>query len=332
MKRVITLLVVCTLLFCGCANTAGQISNEKVPVDTVEVSVAAPNAPKNEEQMLADLAAHPYFEKSMGLDSLKVIKRQTRQEDLTDVVYVTVKSHDEKVEAVKSYVLTYNLYNEGWILDNVSSYSEGENSVKPLAGPDDSAIDMLFQRYNVTHDNIYYDPPYSEWTIVERNVDLDGRTASFVVDAVREVPLCVRRERMTVDFCFWDDIFWCEASTIPGSDVVYTLDRSILIRDYYAEDDFLGVDPDKYTLSITDVDEENRTITLYASIVSGYNGYIQEWEGTFDYTVTNEGEWNDMLLCELDGIWSVKIYPYSIYLSAPGAAGACMFDAKNGVN
>ena len=114
MKRVITLLVVCTLLFCGCANTAGQISNEKVPADTVEVSVAAPNAPKNEEQMLADLEAHPYFEKSMGLDSLKVIKRQTRQEDFTDVVYVTVKSHDEKAEAVKSYCKDMNI--------SVSSY------------------------------------------------------------------------------------------------------------------------------------------------------------------------------------------------------------------
>lgn len=333
MKKVIMLLFICTLILCGCANPSGKISNEEPATDTVEISTADPNAPKNEEQMLEDIKAHPYFERSIGFDSLRVIKRQTRQEEFTDVVYVTVKRHDENVETVNSYVLTYNLYNEGWILDNISPYSEGENSAKPLSGPDDSAVDMLFQRYNAEHDDIYYDPPYSEWSIVDRNVDLDGRTAYFVVDAVREVPLCVRRDRITVVFCFWDDAFWREATTIPGGDVVYTLDRSALIRDYYAEANGLGVDPDKYTLSITDFDEENQTITLYASRVSGYGGDIQEWEGTFDYTVSNEGEWNDALTCKLDGLWNLTIYPYSIWISvAVGSAGACMYDAERGVN
>lgn len=326
MKRVIIFLFVCIILLCGCSNTSENDLDTKGSVDiteTIEESVSNPNAPKSEEQMLTDLEDRSFFEESMILDSLTVIKRQTKQEDRTDVVYVTVKSHNEKVETARSFVLTYNLYNEGWILDDISSYWEGENTAKPLAGPDDSMLDALFLRYNAIHDDIYRDPPYSEWTIAERSVDLEGRTAYFVVDAKRELPLCVRRERMTVEFCFYDDIFWCEASTIPSNDVVYTLDRSRLIGDYYAERSYLYTH--EYTLSITDVDEENQTITLYATDLDGRDGDIQEWKGTFNYTVI--GEWNRCLECELDKNWDLKIYSDSIFLG-----DVRMFDARDGVN
>lgn len=98
---------------------------------------------KSEDQMIEDLYNNPnfYSQQKVTIENLSIIKRQTDKHEKKDIVFVTLKVGNDAVEGKISYILNYNLYDEGWILDDVSIYPEGEWEFKPLKSVEQSIAD-----------------------------------------------------------------------------------------------------------------------------------------------------------------------------------------------
>ena len=98
-------------------------------------------APADGNAMTADVAER--LTRSGGeadVQSLEVIKRQTDKRAKTDLVYVQVDYATPTAERSEKYKLTYGLYNEGWILDEMEPYEPETWAIKPLAGPDEETV------------------------------------------------------------------------------------------------------------------------------------------------------------------------------------------------
>lgn len=73
------------------------------------------STPKNEKGIIEDLKASDQFISSTAeITSCEIIKRKTDTENNTDEVYVTVEGGNNEFSFTLSYILNYELYNEGW--------------------------------------------------------------------------------------------------------------------------------------------------------------------------------------------------------------------------
>lgn len=70
----------------------------------------------------------------VNTDSVDIIKRQTTVENKEDLVFVTVKGNNEYYEIIRNYKMRYLLYNDGWIMEEMTEYSDAKhkNITTPL--------------------------------------------------------------------------------------------------------------------------------------------------------------------------------------------------------
>ena len=72
----------------------------------------------------------------MKITDLEVVKRQTTEEQKSDVVWVEVNTSSEAAEGEMYYVMRYELYNDGWQLENITEDRPGEWQFTPLKNVD----------------------------------------------------------------------------------------------------------------------------------------------------------------------------------------------------
>lgn len=97
-------------------------------------------------QIMSDIEnSYEFLQYDVEISDVTIIKRQTNVENKTDSVYVSVYGKNDYYEVVKNYQLTYELYNEGWILENIWSYYDASypERIDTLRGPSDWARDDL---------------------------------------------------------------------------------------------------------------------------------------------------------------------------------------------
>lgn len=104
---------------------------------------------KSEKELVADLQEDPFFlcNQDITITDHNIIKRQTDVQGKSDIVYINVKAENEYISWNRSYVMTYGLYNEGWILDDVAAYDESNWKVQPLQGVDDEIVQEYMDLY-----------------------------------------------------------------------------------------------------------------------------------------------------------------------------------------
>lgn len=113
------------LLLSACGGPESRIANtEKLKEDLSEQSLF-----KNYVDML-----------DISISDLEVIKRQTTVEDKTDQAWVHVDVSGPRVEGDMYYLMTYELYNDGWLLETTEVLDEREWMLVPLCGVDDEDI------------------------------------------------------------------------------------------------------------------------------------------------------------------------------------------------
>lgn len=80
---------------------------------------------KSEKEIVQDLQINSFFQDGMDVEitQYNVIKRQTDVDNKSDVVYINVDAENKDFRWNRSYVMTYGLYNEGWILDDITEYN-----------------------------------------------------------------------------------------------------------------------------------------------------------------------------------------------------------------
>jgi|GEM_PF-2947014 len=86
------------------------------------------------EQITKDIKNHSgFFDiQDVKIDNINIIKRQTDEKETTDFVYVTVFGHCDDIKYELGYYLIYNLYSNGWILDNIERDQEGVWSISTV--------------------------------------------------------------------------------------------------------------------------------------------------------------------------------------------------------
>lgn len=73
---------------------------------------------KDEKGLIADLSTRDGLVDGGTITDLEIIKRLTDEEDRIDTVYVSATLEHENYTAIRSFVMEYVLYNDGWILEN----------------------------------------------------------------------------------------------------------------------------------------------------------------------------------------------------------------------
>lgn len=239
-----TLLALCALLLCSCGR-GGVKSEKEIMADMQEKGVMDVVA-------ISDV---PIEE----ISSLKILKRQTNKERKNDFVYVTVEADTETAHFICSMKLTYNYYDDqGWVLDEYEPYAEGENSTKPLKGPDNSVVDDFFTAINERFIE-WDDCRYASWSVESMDTDLENKMSLITVSASRETNLIKTAEtfifRAEFDplICTW---------RIPGSTIneyLNTFDYELKVEPgFYTAEGFLTT----FTVLIKEIDLDNNTIAL----------------------------------------------------------------------
>lgn len=105
---------------------------------------------KEEADLTVELTEHKDFidVENAEVSNMEIIKRQTDKDAKEDIVFVQVAGENEEVAFEKSYRLKYGLYDQGWILDQVTEYSEGVNEVTPKKPAAQSKVDADVQAFS----------------------------------------------------------------------------------------------------------------------------------------------------------------------------------------
>jgi len=104
---------------------------------------------KSERDIIVDLQNESSFQRGMGVEitDYSIIKRQTDPDNKSDIVYINVDAENEQVKWNRSYVMTYGLYNEGWILDDVTDYEISGWKIWPTQGISDTMLNDYIASY-----------------------------------------------------------------------------------------------------------------------------------------------------------------------------------------
>jgi len=90
-----------------------------------------------ESQIIHDIENQQLFSKlNVAISDFDILKRQTNIDEKKDIVYVAVTADNEDYSVTRSYVLTYVLYNDDWLLETFDPYfNEGTpDRITPLHG------------------------------------------------------------------------------------------------------------------------------------------------------------------------------------------------------
>lgn len=135
---------------------------------------------KGEQAIKTDLISGNHLGKSFpgGIDitSLKIIKRQTNQDAMSDTVYVEIDATSSYYQVTASYVIRYSLYDIGWLLDDVNPWYGGVWSSIPTAGIPAETI----QQNLLPTSSLYYTDnwPVNLLEVESQDVDLSAGTST----------------------------------------------------------------------------------------------------------------------------------------------------------
>ena len=152
-------------------------------------------SPLSESEIQSDLVNHPIFSgtQSTEITSFNIIKRQTSESDKKDIIYISASSQNETFHRNAEYIMTYGLYNDGWILDNVEVSNE---SIIPLSGssfdPDELA-QFLEDLMGIELTNI---------SVYSHETDLNNQTDQYSLTATSSHIFMAEQLDVTINFSF----------------------------------------------------------------------------------------------------------------------------------
>lgn len=146
----------------------------------------------DEKQMQTDLESSTEFGFLNDKESIKgfiIEKRQTDKKQKTDTIWCTITTAKEGISYQKEVILTYGLYDKGWILDDVSvnNFSqwvqtplEGINENDILASLNGQSLTIDSEIWNITTNNIKNIKINKHDTNLDKNADVV--TATLTID------------------------------------------------------------------------------------------------------------------------------------------------------
>lgn len=323
--KIIALILISLYLFAGCISN-NEYENKHNQDNTKENSQDSiiTNSPtiKTRDQILEDLKKRNECNDRV-YDEIKINKRQTQEDKLLDIIFVTIKCHTDKIEIVESYKLTYGLYNEGWMLDTAELDWNHENSTRAISHPGTETIDILMEEYNNNdtqklHDtdgHRHYHYKYDSYEVIETTFSEEEQTATTTLRAFVFKDFATIIDTIVFEE-FYDD-GWCILGSITDSIVNSELDYTPSVGKYmmYHFDEPSGI-----TFEIEELNVNNQIIKIkcqYYDLTS--DGLVLvDWDGTYDLTVDPYFESNITgqycnhhvrFECDIGDWWSMRISP-----------------------
>lgn len=210
---------------------------------------------KNENEMIQDMAAFPSWchGEDLPITDVSVIKRQTNEQNMSDTVYVTMTSENEDVRCTVGYILYYNLYDKGWLLDAVDEYPDGGWEAVPLHGVSDDVIESLMESYITSGQ-------FDSMEVLGKEEDLEHGWVSVRFSAVKDHLYGTEYVEIEQGWEFYESsLSFCpKAEYIP---IMRTLDlkETIIGATWTCNRHYGQFDPwaDKFTVTVGGLEENN---------------------------------------------------------------------------
>lgn len=163
---------------------------------------------KSEREIVKDIQSRDSFFTSYNLkvDSSRITKRQTNPEYKTDYVYIDIVALNEEFIYDASYRLTYELYNNGWILEryNRENWSYKANNHAMI---NDDEVDGMIAAYG-----------YDDWRMVDKKEG--DKTVDYVYEASKYEYCFYSEYKITVSYNYYPGNSWGEPHI--STDITYS--------------------------------------------------------------------------------------------------------------
>ncbi len=170
---VILLVLVCVFTACG---TPAEKSEKEIAADLQQTIAASGEA-------VADFT----------VSSIEVEKRRTDKDSGVDTVYVWADVESAAVKGTVGYTVQYVLYEEGWLLENVSAYELESWEFSPLVGVDEATANADVQEYNEV-----------QWQLLNVETDLEQGICTYYYQGEESLynGYCVEKYDVALEYVF----------------------------------------------------------------------------------------------------------------------------------
>lgn len=218
----------------------GIIAAVLVCIIAVIIPLVLRNAPVSESQIKDDMrsAMSRYLDDSFSLDGITITKRQTDTSDKTDTVYLEWTAHNNVCSVENEAVMTYQLYNDGWMFEDINSHRTTTtitaSDVSPESARAEAESSYIPQKYEG-----------GDWVEVARETDLASGEDVFVYNYKIYFYYCTRTYTAHVKYKFYntgwyyDSVEWDDGVSdwdIDGEWTCRTKDAQVWIKIHSFED------------------------------------------------------------------------------------------------
>lgn len=268
---------------------------------------STPDAP-DEVAIMADLncSEETIVDGGMTVIHLKITKRQTTPEDKVDLVWVEYTAASDAAEYTNSALLTYGLYNEGWLLDSIEEDGKG-SFVSTLAldpAPVEAYLEQMYRK---------------DYTL--REMSAGETTAVYIFDHILESDVVTIQDPIVVTYRATENGWSSAPVNTTNPDPIYTWK---LIGEWEGENE-----GEKFWIKFHEVsDTHSAVVAEYdfgGSVVS--NG----WE---TLTIENQDFWDEeleswVLVSEGSSWGPVEIHPFGARYTDAGEGSGLIAESDN---
>lgn len=180
---------------------------------------------KSEKEIIADLQESPSFFSVGGeltITGCEVTKRRTDADNYSDVIYLDIFASNDDIDCTLSYIMYYELYNDGWILENVEQDYEGQWLIVPLHGMTDEDIQTKLDYYVDTG-------LYDTIELIDRETDLSEYGCTETVILCGEKEHLYGTETFDLTQTWYFEPLICDYTSVVADPMV--TDRSITLKE-----------------------------------------------------------------------------------------------------
>lgn len=213
---------------------AGIIAAVLVCILAIVIPVVLRNAPVSESQIRDDMrnAMSHYLDDSFSLDGITITKRQTDTSEKTDTIYLQWTAHNSVCSVENEAVMTYQLYNDGWMFEDVNSHRTEttitRSDVSPESAKAEAEASYIPQKYDG-----------GELIEVTRETDLASGEDVFIYNYKIYFYYCTRTYTARVTYKFYntswsfDSVEWDDGESdwdIDGEWICRTKDAQVWLK------------------------------------------------------------------------------------------------------
>lgn len=237
-----------------------------------------------------------------NVTNFEITKRQTTPEDKIDTVWVHLEAENSEVASQMYFIISYGLYNEGWLLESIVPNQTERWSFTPLQGVDE----VVLQSYLPT-----------DATIISNDVDTVSGSQRVEYSYVENYPLCEVVYQQALTFYFGTTYYSSWAWDYAGIEDIGTYENWQIngIWQYYASD---SNRTDDVLMIIQDFDPQGIAYDSDSSndsfAISGSYSYYS-WSSMMYHSQNEEDDGPFTVTCKYTPWTATDDRPYTIATS-----------------